>query len=113
MRYFLVFWLFPVGFIASWYGLSANDISLGTYFFSREMHDTVFQIYGDILGMDPQSIPPLVLKAIVLDTFIILGLIALRNYKKCIAFFQAWRERMVLRRRINAIAASGPVPPAE
>jgi hypothetical protein len=117
MRYFLLFWLFPVGFLVTWYGLSSTDTSFGFWFFSRDMHDLVFQIYADTLGIAPETIPPLVAKAIILDTFIILGLIALRHWKSIRSHINDWRARRNLARRADAItapaAAIGPAQPAE
>ena len=39
MRSLIFFWGLPLGFFWSWYYLSMNDISFGTVFFSRQMHD--------------------------------------------------------------------------
>jgi Family of unknown function (DUF6105) len=113
MRYFLLFWLFPVGFLVGWYVLSVNDWSGGMWFFSRDMHDMVFGIYGDVLGIAPETIPPLVFKALVLDTFIILGLIALRRRKSIMEWVRVRREQAQLRRRMDVIVTAGPTPPAE
>ena len=68
MRYILIFWAAPLGFFWGWYFLSYNDISFGMSFFSRQMHDLVFQIYGHILGIDPQIILAMVAKACIFDT---------------------------------------------
>ena len=54
MRVLLLLWAFPLVFFWGWYGLSANDISFGTAFLSRQTHDVVFSLYGNILGM-PQT----------------------------------------------------------
>ena len=86
MKWFLLAWLIPVALIGGWYGLSYNDLHFGFVILSRRAHDLVFQIYGNILGMPPEDIPPLVLKAIVIDTLIVVGIVALR-YRKAIA---AW-----------------------
>jgi hypothetical protein len=110
MRYFILFWLLPVGFLVTWFGLSHYDMSGGIFFFSREMHDMVFQIYGEVLGIDPATIPPLVLRALILDTFLILGLIAFRRRKQIRAWWANRQEQAQLRRRITTIAtAAGPV----
>ncbi|MCU0830314.1 MAG: DUF6105 family protein [Rhizobiaceae bacterium] len=113
MRYFLLFWLFPVGFLVGWYVLSVNDWSGGMWFFSRDMHDMVFGIYGEVLGIAPETIPPLVAKALVLDTFIILGLIALRRRKAIMEWWHTRRQQAQLRRRIAAMSEVGPAAPAE
>lgn len=98
MKWVLIFWAGPVGFLFGWYGLSYYDVNLGTAFFSREMHDTVFAVYGNILGMEPDAIPPLVLKAIIVDTFLIAGIIWLKRNGKTIgglirSFFNGLRAR--------------------
>ena len=91
MRSFLIFWAGPLAFLWGWYFLSYYDLSMGMYFFSREMHDLVFRIYGNALGIAPESIPPLVARACIVDTGLVLGLIALRRRRQIIAAFKAWR----------------------
>ncbi len=82
MRTLLILWLTPIVLLGTWYGLSVNDINLGTQVFSREMHDLVFKIYGNILGIDPEIIPMMVAKAIAFDSLFILAIIAYRLRKK-------------------------------
>lgn len=89
MKWLLVFWAGPIFFLGSWYGLSYYDISFGTFFYSRDMHDLVFQIYGQVLGIPPEQVPPLVLKAVIVDTIIVFGLIGLRRHRE----LQAWWSR--------------------
>ena len=79
MKWFLILWALPLGLLGAWYGLSYYDINFGLQFFSRDLHDLVFQIYGSLLGMEPEAIPGLVLKAIIVDTAIVLGLIMLKR----------------------------------
>lgn len=79
MRYLLMFWAGPIGFLVSWYFMSLNDVNFGTMFLSRQFHDLVFTIYGNILGVDPETIPPLVARACVMDTALIFVIIALRK----------------------------------
>jgi hypothetical protein len=64
---------------------------MGMYFFSREMHDLVFTIYGNILGIAPDSIPPLVARACIVDTGLVFCLIAFRRRKQIIAWVKVWR----------------------
>ncbi|MEM6461029.1 MAG: DUF6105 family protein [Pseudomonadota bacterium] len=78
MKWFLILWFVPVTFIGVWYGLSYHDMNFGFIMLSRQVHDLVFQIYGDMLGIPPADIPPLVLKAIILDSAIVLGIAAFR-----------------------------------
>ena len=79
MRALLIFWAAPLGFFWGWYFLSLNNLNFGTNFFSRDLHDLVFTIYGNILGLDPDTIPALVARACVVDTLIILAIFAFRK----------------------------------
>lgn len=107
MKWFLVFWAMPILLLGGWYGLSYNDMSFGIFMLTRQAHDLVFQVYGDILGIPPETIPPLVLRAIIVDSFIVLAIIAFRRRRKIIAW---WQER-----RATAAAQSEAVslPSAE
>jgi hypothetical protein len=113
MRYFLLFWLLPVGFLVGWLQLAANDMSFGTMFFSREMYDLVFGIYGDILGIDPAILPPMIYKALALDTLIIAAIVAFRRRKPILDWLRQRANGRVLDTRISAIVANDPVHPAE
>ena len=66
MKMFLYGWLLPIGAVWAWYLMSYNDISFGYAFLSRDAHDLVFAIYGHMLGMPAENIPPLFLKAFIL-----------------------------------------------
>ena len=87
MKYFLIFWLLPVGFLAGWLYLAQNDIHFGMMFFSRDMFDMVFGIYANVLGVDPETLPPLIWKALIVDTLIVLGILAFRKRKHIKAWF--------------------------
>jgi Family of unknown function (DUF6105) len=91
MRYILIFWGAPMSFFWGWYFLSLNDFSEGSGFFSRQMHDLVFNIYGHFLGMDPAVIPGLVARACVFDTFLIFGILAFRRRKKIMEYMRTFR----------------------
>ena len=88
MKWFLILWAGPIGFLLAWYGLSSYNINFGTFFFSRQMHDLVFEIYGRILGIPPQDIPPLVFKAMLFDTCVVLGLLVLRKRRELLQWWQ-------------------------
>jgi Family of unknown function (DUF6105) len=79
MRYILLFWAAPLGFFWGWYFLSLNDLSMGTHFFSRQLHDLVFSIYGNILGIESELIPALVAKACIFDTLLIAAIYGFRK----------------------------------
>lgn len=90
MKWVVFFWALPLAILGSWYTLSYYDINFGYLILSRRMHDVVFQVYGNILGLPPQDIPPLVAKAIVFDTLLLAGIISFRRRKAIIAW---WRGR--------------------
>lgn len=117
MRAFLLMFVLPMGFFWSWFLLSANDISFGFFMLTRDMHEFVFKTYGDMLGMDPATIPPLLIRACILDTFIVLGIWAFRRRREIIV----WHRRRQTARMANinlarlerVVAGAGPVRPAE
>ncbi len=82
MRYIILFWALPLGTFWGWYFLSLNDINFGLLFFSRDVHDLAFQIYGNMLGIDPQTIPGLVARACLLDSVLIVALFAFRRRRQ-------------------------------
>ena len=92
MKWFLIFWAGPIVFLGGWYWLSYYDMNFGIFMLTRDAHDLVFRIYGHILGIPPESIPPLVLRAIILDSFLVLGIIAFRRRRKIAAWWQARRQ---------------------
>lgn len=98
MKWFLFLWAGPVALLFSWYFLSLNDISFGVFMLTRQAHDLVFQVYGNILGVDPAILPPMVLRAIVVDSLFVIALVAFRRRKKIAAWWQA--------RQVSAV----PVP---
>lgn len=89
MRYILIFWAVPMALIWGWYGLSYHDANFGITFLSRDMHDLVFRLYGHILGIEPSAIPPLLARACIIDTGIVLAIFAFRR-RRVIA---AWLTR--------------------
>lgn len=80
MRYILYFWGIPMGLFWGWYFLSAADFGYGM--FARHTHDFAFAFYGAILGIDPATIPGMVARACVFDTFIIFGIVAFRRRRE-------------------------------
>jgi len=111
MKMFLVLWIVPIVLLGSWYGLSYYDINFGYRILTRELHDLVFTIYGNLLGIPPESIPALVLKAIIFDTFLVVGLIVLKRRRKqiwaAIRNFFGWTEER------EAMIETAAVPDAE
>ena len=90
MKWFLILWVGPIAFLGSWYGLSYYDMSFGFFMLTRDAHDLVFNIYGHVLGIPPESIPPLVLRAIIVDSLIVLAILAFRRRKRIADW---WRSR--------------------
>ncbi len=78
MRVLLLLWFVPIVLLGAWYGLSVNDWHMGTRMFSREMHDLVFSLYGRLLNVDPEALPLMVAKAVVVDSLVVLGIAAFR-----------------------------------
>ena len=90
MKWFLILWAGPIALLGSWYSLSYYDMSFGIFMLTRQAHDLVFQIYGNVLGIPPETIPPLVMRAIAVDSLIVFALIGFRKRKAIAAW---WRGR--------------------
>lgn len=101
MKWFLVFWGGPILFLGSWYWLSLHDMSFGFFMLTREAHDLVFRVYGNVLGIPPETIPPLVMRAIVVDTIVLYSIILFRRRKKIVAW---WRRRQASSSPRNALS---------
>jgi hypothetical protein len=99
MKWVLFFWALPLVILGSWYTLSYYDINFGYLILSRRMHDFVFMIYGNMLGLPPQDVPPLVGKAIVVDSLLLVAIMSFRRRQAILAW---WRSRQ----SSNAPAAS-------
>ena len=86
MRWVLILWAAPMGIFWGWYFLSLNDVNFGILMMSRQFHDLFFQLYGDIIGVDPATIPPLVAKTCVLDTLLLMGIWGFRRRRELLAW---------------------------
>lgn len=89
MRWILIFWAMPIALLGTWYGLSYNDINFGYLILSRQMNEFVFQLYGQILGLPPEDIPGLVVRAVILDSLLLFGILAFRRRKQIAAWWAA------------------------
>lgn len=78
MRIILILWALPMGFFWGWYLLSLNDLNFGTIFLSRDLHDIVFRLYGQMLGVPAGEVPGMVAGACAFDTAIVLAIAAWR-----------------------------------
>jgi hypothetical protein len=92
MKWFLILWAGPIALLGSWYGLSYYDMSFGIFMLTRDAHDLVFRIYGHVLGMQPETIPPLVARAIAVDSLFVFAIIAFRRRKQIAAWWQRRRS---------------------
>ncbi|TAN00526.1 MAG: hypothetical protein EPN45_14260 [Rhizobiaceae bacterium] len=90
MRTILILWAAPVGLFWGWYFLSLNDISFGFVILSRQVHNFVFNIYGQILGVDPAEIPGFAARACMFDAVLLAALYAFRRRRQIAAW---WRRR--------------------
>ncbi|MBX9458849.1 MAG: hypothetical protein KL863_23985 [Rhizobium sp.] len=90
MRWILIFWALPITVLGTWYGLSYHDMNFGYLILSRQMNEFVFQLYGQILGLPPEDIPVLVLRAVILDSVLLFSILAFRRRKQIAAW---WRSR--------------------
>jgi hypothetical protein len=110
MRTILILWAAPLGLFWGWYLLSANDMHFGYVFLTRDVNDMVFQLYGDMVGIDPATIPALVAKACIFDSFLLGGILAFRRRRQIAAWSRQARERYL---RISEAPQAGPIHPAE
>lgn len=112
MRYILIFWAVPMGLFWGWYYLSYHDMHFGLLVLSRTVHDFAFDTYGHLLGIDPATIPPLVMRASILDTLLIFGIYAFRKRREIGVWLGEARGSIAGRRGLAAPEA-GRAPPAE
>lgn len=116
MRTLLLLWFAPLAFFWGWYGLSANGIDFGIHMLSREVHDLVFQIYGNTLGIPPSEVPGLAAGACVFDSFLVAGIAAYRWRAKWLptvkqTILALWNDSETL--EPNEGFSNGPMHPAE
>jgi hypothetical protein len=93
MRYVFAIWALPLVVFWGWYFLSLHDMNFGYVMLTRDVHDIVFQLYGEMLGVAPATIPPLVAKACILDTLLILAIWAFRRRQPIMGWVRSQRER--------------------
>ena len=100
MRILLALWAAPLLAFWGWFGLSYYDMNFGYILLTRQAHELIFQLYGEILGIDPDTIPWLVAKACVFDSFILFGIWAFRRRRDLRAWLARYevRSRFALRR---------------
>jgi hypothetical protein len=106
MKTLLLLWALPITILGAWYGLSYYDMSFGIFMLTRDAHDLVFQIYGNVLGIPPETIPPLVLRAIIVDSLILFAIIGFRRRKQIKAWWTARQEKSAELSEVRASAES-------
>ena len=57
MRYVIAIWALPMIIFWGGFGLSYYDVNFGYLILSRQIHDLLFQLYGQVLGLEPTTIP--------------------------------------------------------
>lgn len=93
MRWVFAAWAIPMGLFWSWFYLSYYDMNFGYLILSRQIHDLLFQIYGNTLGVDPATIPALVARACILDTLLIMAIWAFRRRRAISTWVRGKRQR--------------------
>lgn len=111
MRWVFAAWALPMGVFWGWYFLSYYDMNFGYVMLTRQAHDLLFQLYGQMLGVEPATIPPLVAKACVLDTLVILSIWAFRRRKAIAAWFEP-RRAISSERTLRRVREAGRARPA-
>lgn len=106
MKYIFGVWATPLVLFWGWYFLSLNDINFGYVMLSRQLHDLVFELYGQMLGIDPATIPGLVARACLIDTLLICAFWAYRRRRELLAW---WRGRRSASHRSIPAEALQPI----
>lgn len=109
MRVLLTLWALPLVLFWGWYFLSLNDINFGYLMLSRQLHDFVFQLYGEMLGVDPAIIPGMIAKACAFDSLIVPAIWAFRRRRTIAGWFRAAQARWTG----HSTREAGPELPAE
>src|SRR6266545_1376391 len=112
MRILFALWLAPLALFWGWFFLSLNDVNFGYVMLTRQLHDFVFQLYGEMLGVDPALIPGMVAKACVFDGLLLTAFWAFRRRPVIGGWIRIMRDRYFDRNRCQAPEA-GPELPAE
>jgi hypothetical protein len=121
MRILLYLWAVPMALFWGWYALSLHDWNFGTPFFSRQVHDLVFAVYGRALGADPAAVPGMIAAASAFDTALVMTILAWGWRASWVPQTAAYVERRAaaVRRRFKpaqdavTAAPTGPTLPAE
>ena len=113
MRTIFGLWAAPMAIFWGWYFLSLNDMNFGYVMLSRQVHDFAFQLYGQMLGIDPGIIPGMVARTCVFDFFLLMGLWAFRRRRNIAEWIRQRRQGTVSEDRLGQATEAGPGLPAE
>ena len=113
MRYIFALWAGPMALFWGWFYLSLNDMNFGYVMLSRRLHDLVFQLYGQMLGIDPTTIPGMVAKACAFDGFLLMALWAFRRRREIASWIKRRWAGPVPFERMREATEAGPKLPAE
>lgn len=108
MKYVFAVWATPLVLFWGWYFLSLNDMNFGYIMLTRQAHELIFQLYGQMIGMDPKAIPMLVAQACLFDTGLIVAIWAFRRRRE----IRDWATGMLVRYQ-PALTAGEAVQPVE
>ncbi|WP_062116436.1 DUF6105 family protein [Aureimonas sp. AU40] len=110
MRWLLGLWFMPISILTGWLGLASQDLSFGLFFLTRDFYDLVFGVYAQTLGVPAESLPPLVVRALVLDSTIVMGLYALRRRKAIVALSKHAYARFAPSPRSSSVESLSSAP---
>ncbi|TPJ72543.1 DUF6105 family protein [Mesorhizobium sp. B2-7-1] len=113
MRTIFTLWAAPMAIFWGWFFLSANDMNFGYAMLSRQVHDFAFQLYGQMLGVDPAIIPGMVARTCVFDFFLLMGLWAFRRRRNIAEWIRQRRQGNISEDRLAGATEAGPTLPAE
>src|SRR5688572_32612168 len=111
MRWIFAAWALRKGVFWGRYFLSLNDMNFGYVMLTRDVHDLLFQLYGQALGVEPATIPPLVAKACILATLLILAIWAFKRRQALAAWF-AGRTAVIADQSLRRVREAGRGRPA-
>lgn len=106
MKYVFAVWATPLVLFWGWYFLSLNDMNFGYIMLTRQAHDLIFQLYGQMIGMEPQAIPMLVAQACAFDTALIVAIWAFRRRRE----LKAWATETLVRYQPSLVGGEAVQP---
>jgi hypothetical protein len=113
MRTLFALWAAPLALFWGWFFLSLNDINFGYVMLSRQLHDFVFQLYGQMLGIDPAIIPGMVAKTCLFDGLLLMALWGFRRRRNIAGWLRRQSVDPVPPERLQRATEAGPKLPAE